>query len=175
VELTTIIEQWTRFCNHSCQGFNASVRAVYVDDGNLARPLHVFFAIKDIKVRVFCSPIVIASSLKLTCVPGQPGEEILISYFSHEEPALRPGQTLKEYKAEANIARNKAGKDCQCFCACLLSLVVVSFRACANLYVFPLSLSPPGGTSLCRGVMFNIGDSDSESEDGEAEGAAKPA
>lgn len=41
---------WTRFCNHRCNLFNAAPRAVYIDDIDPRRPLWAFFATRNIKV-----------------------------------------------------------------------------------------------------------------------------
>lgn len=43
--------QWTRFANHVCEGFNVVPRPVYVDEGDVTRPLWVYFASKHILVR----------------------------------------------------------------------------------------------------------------------------
>ena len=42
--------QWTRFCNHVCTDWNVSIRPVYVDEADVARPLFVYFARRDIQV-----------------------------------------------------------------------------------------------------------------------------
>ncbi|KAK4705396.1 hypothetical protein P7C70_g805, partial [Phenoliferia sp. Uapishka_3] len=83
---------FTRYCNHCCVP-NAMARAVYIDDCLITRPLHVFFAHKDIA----------------------PGDEITISYSS-EEATLPPGQTLEEYKATAAARRGRADPHERCLC-----------------------------------------------------------
>lgn len=42
--------QWTRFCNHVCMDWNVSIRPVYIDEADVARPLFVYFARRDIQV-----------------------------------------------------------------------------------------------------------------------------
>lgn len=42
--------QWTRFCNHVCTDWNVSIRPVYVDEADVARPLFVYFARRDIQL-----------------------------------------------------------------------------------------------------------------------------
>lgn len=44
--------QWTRFCNHVCTDWNTMTRPVYIDEADLSRPLFVYFACRDIQVRL---------------------------------------------------------------------------------------------------------------------------
>ncbi|KAK4703842.1 hypothetical protein P7C70_g2373, partial [Phenoliferia sp. Uapishka_3] len=86
---------WTRFCNHECQGSTAIVIPVYVDEGDVRRPLLVFFARQDI----------------------EPGRQITISYYSSEDPEAPPdAHGLREYKKKAIKCRQKASPDFRCYC-----------------------------------------------------------
>lgn len=80
------------------------IRILYLDDADPRRPSFVFVAKKNIPA----------------------GEEMSISYFSSEDPSLEPGETLKEYQANAIETRMNATKGCRCYC----------------------------GEELCRGVTF---------------------
>ncbi|GAA6017260.1 hypothetical protein JCM10207_003666 [Rhodosporidiobolus poonsookiae] len=84
---------WTRFANHTCQGFNTVARPVYVDDMAVTRPLWVYIAKCDIK----------------------PGEEITISYYGdrdakdeHDEDAT----ARKRWKKQAE----QAPEHYRCYC-----------------------------------------------------------
>ncbi|TNY22990.1 hypothetical protein DMC30DRAFT_390753 [Rhodotorula diobovata] len=86
---------WTRFANHVCQGFNVVPRPVYVDEGDVSRPLWVYFALRDI----------------------HPGEEITISYSSEHDPVPRDfGYSVQEWKDAANKARAEAPRGHRCYC-----------------------------------------------------------
>ncbi|BGP47537.1 hypothetical protein JCM10450v2_003392 [Rhodotorula kratochvilovae] len=86
---------WTRFANHVCEGFNVIPRPVYVDEGDLSRPLWVYFAFRDI----------------------YPGEEINISYFSEELPDPKQfGYTAAEWIRAADKARKEAPASHRCYC-----------------------------------------------------------
>ncbi|KAK4053161.1 hypothetical protein OIV83_001896 [Microbotryomycetes sp. JL201] len=84
---------WTRFCNHRCSTWNASIMPVYVDEGCIERPLNILVAAKDI----------------------YPGEEIAITY-SGSRPELEPGQTLAQFQEEARKRRSKVDESWWCFC-----------------------------------------------------------
>lgn len=97
---------FTRFLNHRCVP-NVVIRILYLDDADPRRPSFVFVAKKDI----------------------QPGDEMSISYFSSEDPAL-DGLTKKQYQANAIEERMNATKGRRCYC----------------------------GEELCRGVTFAAAD-----------------
>uniref|UniRef100_A0A0K3CF27 FGENESH: predicted gene_5.593 protein n=1 Tax=Rhodotorula toruloides TaxID=5286 RepID=A0A0K3CF27_RHOTO len=86
---------WTRFANHVCEGFNVVPRPVYVDEGDVTRPLWVYFASRDIL----------------------PGEEINISYFGESEPNPQDyGMTDAEWISAANKQRAEAPAAHRCYC-----------------------------------------------------------
>ncbi|BGP24119.1 hypothetical protein JCM10295v2_003021 [Rhodotorula toruloides] len=86
---------WTRFANHVCAGFNVVPRPVYVDEGDVTRPLWVYFASRDIL----------------------PGEEINISYFGETEPDPQEyGMTDAEWIAAADKQREEAPPAHRCYC-----------------------------------------------------------
>ncbi|GAA5926100.1 hypothetical protein JCM3775_005203 [Rhodotorula graminis] len=89
------VGNWTRFANHVCEGFNVAPRPVYVDDGDVSRPLWVYFALRDI----------------------MPGEEINISYAGEEEPDPSAwGYTRAQWRAAADKSRREADKAHRCYC-----------------------------------------------------------
>ncbi|GJN89445.1 hypothetical protein Rhopal_002431-T1 [Rhodotorula paludigena] len=86
---------WTRFANHVCEGSNAVPRPVYVDEGDVSRPLWVFFARKDI----------------------YPGDEITISYAGEVDPNPADyGLTRAQYIERANRSREEAPPHHRCYC-----------------------------------------------------------
>lgn len=154
----TLLEQWTRFVNHRCSGANAAARPVYVDEGNLYRPLHVFVATKNIQVRLAFG----LDFAYLRSFASQPGEQICISYYTNDDPQLKEGQRLCDYKRLADDRRRRAKDGLKCMCQSL-----PRFRSNVDLALMILSF-PKGGEALCRGIMFKdanllpAGESDSD-------------
>lgn len=110
--------QWTRFANHVCDGFNVVPRPVYVDEGDVTRPLWVYFASRDILVRRPSHGVCVLADFRLQ----QPGEEINISYFGESEPNPQDfGMTDAEWIAAANKQRDEAPPAHRCYCAFALS------------------------------------------------------
>ncbi|GAA5904790.1 uncharacterized protein JCM6883_003904 [Sporobolomyces salmoneus] len=95
---------WTRFANHTCEGFNILPRAVYVDERNVTRPLWVYVAHRDIEGSESCSRF--------------PGDEITISYFGKTEPRLaQAGLTsTNQWQRCAQKLRQEIGKNFRCYC-----------------------------------------------------------
>lgn len=109
--------QWTRFANHVCEGSNVVPRPVYVDEGDVSRPLWVFFARKDIYV-CSCSTLPYCGHALTPLARLQPGDEITISYAGELDPNPADyGLTRAQYIERANRSREEAPPHHRCYCA----------------------------------------------------------
>jgi hypothetical protein len=62
--------QWTRFANHVCSNFNVYPKHVYIDDGDVSRPIITYIASRDIEVRfLLFRSFFLSSFLPTPCFP----------------------------------------------------------------------------------------------------------